>query len=593
MESELPKTQQELCEFIKDAKTTEDFLVAQTVSSNIFFNKSEESIDEMLKERDDFYITAIENVFNNVNFVEAIGKVLEQYKSFQKNFDHTSGVAFFEAFDEIEIKNKKLIFSGFVTSMILTSNVIDNLNERSVGYTAGILQNCISKLKNQFKYKYSQSEISTVISTVFNKKFYSSPSIKINDPEHLFGRQKVASYLVRLAIRLSFRNSRLNNIFKSIERDKLNGKFSSYSIFRIAEMLKKEKDSEKKSIDEISNMLKEEKKTLSFIGPFKKDKNEENVFNIIDITLREFQYPKNFEENLLKTMNDSHTLSEELKNYSKSRFRAFSGNIEEENYEWSNKIYINCSKLLGALGSLNNALDRAWQVDASVKEFVDWTSSIHKILNKYDIEDDWDKISKYLDQETNKVEWKSSFFTPTQMNISDQDYIGVSKKIFLGIVKTILGMINSDGGVLIIGLIEKPEEIVDMDIKNSLLEKNKKYFFNVSEELLKNKLDLDGIKRKIQDLLKAETLTSVDNFNNLWSIQQINIKSSDGLKEIHVYKIEITKSNKLIYSVKPEKDLAESDKINLNKVENIWVSLLKRADARTIYVDPRKHLPSS
>jgi len=149
-------------------------------------------------------------------------------------------------------------------------------------------------------------------------------------------------------------------------------------------------------------------------------------------------------------------------------------------------------------------------------------------------------------------------------------------------------MINSDGGVIIIGIVEKPEEIIDKEIRDSLLNKNGKLFFNVSNELLQNKLDLDGIKRKIQDFLKKETLTSVDTFNNLWNIQQINIKSEDGSKEIYIYKIEVTKSSKPIFSVKLDKEIDEKDKVNIYKSENVWISLLKRADARTIYVDPRR-----
>lgn len=592
MEKGPTETQLEICKLIKNAKNTEDFLVIQAISSNLFSSKTEEDVDAMLRVKDLFYITAVENLFNNTNFVESLGKVLDQYKSFQKNFDPKSGVNFFEAFNDVEIKNKKFIFAGLVASLMLTSSVVDRLGSSDISYIADKIYGLISRLKNNFKYKHSQSEIYGAISSVFNRKFYSTIPEKINNPGHLFRAQKISSYMIRLALRLFFRNSRLNNIFKSVERDKMRGKFGSYSINRIVEIVKKDKDSEKKSIEVLMGIMGDKEKVLSFTSPFKKDKNEENAFNLIDITLREFQYIENFEIDLSNTIKKASSISEELKNYGKDKFRAFSGNVELEDYEWSNKIYINCSKLLGALGSLINAQDKDWQMNASVNEFVDWTSSIHKVLNKYDIEDDWDKISKYLDQETNKVEWKSSFFTPTQISQADLSYGEVSKKVFLGIVKTILGMINSDGGVIIIGLVEKPDEIVDSNVKSLLLEKNKKFFLDISDELSKNKMDLDAVKRKIQDTLKVETLTSVDNFNNLWNIQQLNIKSGDGLREICVYKIEITKSDKPIFSIKSEKVLNEGNKIDLGKNENIWISLLKRADARTIYVDPRKYISS-
>lgn len=78
------KNNNDVCEFLKIAKTAEDFFVIQFIVSNLFYNKNKKDIDSLLKERDNFYINAIENVFNNPNFLEAIRKILEQYKAFQK-----------------------------------------------------------------------------------------------------------------------------------------------------------------------------------------------------------------------------------------------------------------------------------------------------------------------------------------------------------------------------------------------------------------------------------------------------------------------------------------------------------------------------
>ncbi len=594
MEQNFPKNKNEICDFLKTAKTAEEFFIVQILSSNLFQNKSQNDINIMLDERDNFYIIAMENVFNNSNFLEAIGKVLEQYKAFQKNFVHGSSDDFFGTFDEVEIKNKKLIFAALVTSVVFIADVFQNLSHESLIYTSERLQMCIKKIRKNFNYQYSSSEIFTVISGVFNKKFYSRLTIKLEivNKEHCFEKQKISSYLINLVIKLSFKNARLNSLFKAIERDKLNDKFNSFSIFRLSNLIKKQVEDENRSMKELVPMLDGLTSLSIFIEPFKSDKNEENVFNLIGLTLKEFKSKETFEHDLMLTIENASDLIDEIKKYSIKNFKAFSGTITEDSYEWSNKIFINCCKLLGAIGSLSMAVDKKWKIDASVKEFVDWTSSIHKILNKYDIEDDWDKISKYLEQETNKIEWKSSFFTPTQPEKNELDYNETGKKIFYGIIKTILGMINSDGGVLVIGIVEKPEEITDKDVRDSLLDKNGKFFFDVSNELFKSKLDLDGIKRKIQDLLKVETLISVDNFNNLWDIQQISIKSGDGTKEVVIYKIEIIRSDKPIFSVKLERELKDNNRVDIHKSEKVWVSLLKRADARTIYVDPRRHLTS-
>jgi hypothetical protein len=98
------------------------------------------------------------------------------------------------------------------------------------------------------------------------------------------------------------------------------------------------------------------------------------------------------------------------------------------------------------------------------------------------------------------------------------------------------------------------------------------------------KIDLDGVKRKIQEALKKETLISTDQFNNLWNINPIYLKSDAGIEAVTIFKIEVFKSDSSFFSVKSQNDE------DLNQTENLWVSLLKRADARTIRVDPRRSL---
>jgi len=582
----------EICESLKSVSTIEDFVLIQGLICNIFSKKTPEEINLILANKDNFYITAFENVFNNPAFIEAVSKVLEQYKNFQKNYESNSGKTFVDSFNEIEIRNKKLIFVSLITSLMFLSNVLPNLSQRNILYAATRLRISIGRLKDNFNEKSSSPEIFHVISGVFNKKFY--PKIKfpfkIFDLNHLFQRQKISSYLILLAMMRSFRGGCLNSLFESIERSKASGKFSTWTINRLSSFIKEtaeEEDWSKKTLSPlIGNDVLEK-----FVDSFRNDSNEENAFNLIEITLREFKSPKTIKEDIIKTIDTASDIAKDLKNYSAKKFKAFSGNITEDNNEWSNKIFINCCKLLGAVGALSSAMDAAWQIDAYIREFADWTSSIHKILNKYDIEDDWGRVSKYLNQETNKVEWKGTFFTPINIDKNDPQYNKISASIFHGIIKTLLGMLNSDGGVILVGVVEKPEDIINKEIKEKLIEKNNKFFLDIAEELSSNKIDLDGIKRKIQDSLKNETLISIDNFNNLWEIQAINIKSRENNKSISIYLIEVLRSEKVMFSVKSEAESDNSD-IKTIKSEIIWVSLLKRADARTIRVDPRGYLTS-
>jgi len=592
MYKEYPKKEDAICEFLRIAKTAKDFYITQGLISDLFYKADPKRINELLSIENNFYIRAFENVINNQNFLEVLKKVLEQFKAFKKNYKEDSPKTFFDSFDELEIENKKILFAALVTSVSFLSNALPNLEDKNIAYAVRKLQSSIKKIRDIFNFQYLSSEINDVLSGVFDRKFYSKIKmpVEIKNLDYVQKQQKISNYLISLSIRLSFRNARLNSLFKSIGKDILNSKFSSWSIYSISSFIRNERNREQKSIEELNYLYGNNNFLDGFIKNFKNNENEENAFNLIELTTEEFESEETREEDLIKTIKDTNMILEKIMDYGIRKFKAFSDEITIVDYEWSNKIFINCCKLFGALNGISKAIDKnkKWATGACVKEFADWALSIHKILNKYDIEDDWDRISKYLNQETNRVEWKSTFFTPTQISRENKQYQAVSKEIFHGLIRTLLGMINSEGGIIIIGFIEKPQEIVRDDIKRDLVEKLGKVFFDISKELSENKMNLDVIKRKMQDSLKEETLVTAETFNNLWDIQPISIKTEDGNKEVIIYKIDVTKSNKMIFSTatKSRGDIVT----NINKFENIWISLLKRADARTIYVDPRKYL---
>jgi len=591
MSVECPKGIEEIYEFTKKAETLEDFVIIQAAIANFFNGKNKEELEELINSKDNFYIDFFDEILNKKNFLEALDKVLKQLKFFSKNYSSVKkpGKTFMQLFNEVDIKNKKIIFIHLITSLFFISALLSSFKKPTVDYVAKRIRATIKRIKNTLNYKYSSSEISTVFLSVFNKNFYPKIPIpfKVESLDHLFKQQKISSYLISLAIKLSFRNSLLNANFKSIEKHRLEKTFGYSLLYSLNNFIKSERAFEKNSTEQLKSLLGDIDQLKNFIKSLN-EKNEENAFNLIEMTVKRFKLVKNHENDIAEIMNNVNDDIEEIQNYGIQNFKAFCGTITEENYEWSNKIYINCCKLLGAINGLSKAIDNKWKINALTNEYVDWTFSIHKILNKSDIEDDWEKISKYLEQETNKVEWKSTFLTPTKKIENKTEHELVSKKIFYGIVKTMIGMMNTDGGVIIIGLAEKPEYITDEDIKKKLLEKRGKNFIDISKEFSIYNTDLDGIKRKLQDSLKKETLMSVDNFNNLWEIQPINIKSMDGKKEIIVYKIEIKKSEKQILSANTQTEQSEEN-TKINETDNIWISLLKRADARTIRVDPRKY----
>ena len=582
--------EEEISALIEKACTYNDFFIIRCLISNFFSKKPLTEITELINKKTNFYIHTFESILKNEKFLEALGKIAEQFQNFKKNYE---GDNFFEDFKEVEMENKKLVFSALIASTSLLSNVFPVLSRESIIYSTNKLQIPPNRLKEYFGDRYTLSQIYHALSSVFSVEYpkWQFP-IKISNREHFFKQEKISRGLSYLILSLTFRGARLSALFQSIVRDKVRGRFSSKSIYRIANFINGEKRGTEFMIQKLGRLYGENTFIRSFIENYFINRNEKNAFELVNLTVQEFNNKQEPDGDMLRTIDRAEEIKKEVATYGSQNFKAFSGAITEgSDIEWSNKILINCNKLLGALSGISKALDEKWKIDVLVNEFSYWIDAVHMILNKYDIEDDWVKIAKYLSQETNRIEWKSSFAIPTALSKENKSYSLVSKKILYDIVKTLLAMINTEGGVILVGLVEKPEEIIEEETRKNLLEKNKKTFFDISFEFSQSQIDVDGIKRRIQDLLRNEALISIESFNNLWNIEPVIIKDLHGNRQITIYKIEVSKSDKLIFSSKVENE-SEGAQTSLNKSENIWISLLKRADARTIRVDPRRYLTS-
>ena len=316
-------------------------------------------------------------------------------------------------------------------------------------------------------------------------------------------------------------------IFKTKDRNQTEGRVSLRAIDDIARFIFEQDKSEKQESDRLQAIYGSPDQIQLFFADFE-DVNDANSFNLIKLTLNKFEeflskeselYKKRLKveveqiiqghrqlqkDALLKMVTNAKEVQASLCVYGKKHFKAFSGTVTEDDSEWSNKIFITCYKFIGTLIGISDAFDENWKFTVASKEAFEWVTNLHKILNKHDIDDDWEKITKYLNQETNKVEWKSTFFTPSTVEKNSEKFAELSKKLFYGIAKTILAMINTEGGVILVGLVENPEQIVVDHIRKNILRKKSRSFFDVSQELEENAMDLDGIKRKMQDVLKRE-----------------------------------------------------------------------------------------
>lgn len=352
---------------------------------------------------------------------------------------------------------------------------------------------------------------------------------------------------------------------------------------------KDKKFSLSKGLDEINKVAKQELFFRSlvptdklvhfdlFINNFDYKRNELNTLYIIEKMTSGFKYQKekNFFEMIDEKINNSETIKKDINNFIPQKLSAYVGTIKQDDDEWSNKIYLISIKTLSVLEAIKNAKDKFWARNVFIYEFYHWVSDIHLVLNKYDIEDDWEKIRDLVVQENSRVEWKSSFFTSTETKFIDEKKEKEMKKIiFSKIIKAMLGMINTDGGVILVGVVENPQKIVREDIRENLIKKNKIFFLDINYELIKKNKTVDDLKREIQDGLFNETAQTAEKFNDLWSISPIEIK--ENYKIATIFKIEVVPSKSLIFGLKKED-------------ATTWINLTKRADGRTIQVDPRQY----
>ncbi|MEK7174663.1 MAG: hypothetical protein AAB759_03325 [Patescibacteria group bacterium] len=604
----VPDAAEEICKLAETASNIEEFLNVQCKISDLFTSTTPARIQELVN-KNNYHIDVFQSTFNNKNFLLAFQRVVEQYRAFKINYnDQAGGLHFWDDFKKVEVRNKKLLYIALGTSTAFLVNIFPHLPSANIGHTARVLKSALRSIKVNFNDQYSSAEIYDIFSRVFDKDFYTQARLNVADFSHYSRQQQISSILISFTIEKVFRSTRLCSIFKSIEKSISSRKSATLAVNIIAKFIFSQLETEKWKLDKLKTLEVEGGRLEVFFTNCESE-NERHSFKLIQLTLAEFINICSKEKNiyreankigqeqvaanlrqlrssaLVKTIATANEIRKLLHDYGKNSFKAFSNKIIENDIGWSNKIFINCYRFVGVLSAVSDAVDEKWKFNVASKEIFDWVHGIHGILNKYDIDDDWDRITKYINQETNKIEWKSTFFTPIGIKTNAEEYNAVSKKLIYGIIKTILAMLNTEGGVIIIGLVENPDQIVEEGISTNILRKKNKSFFDVSYELRKNGLDLDGLKRRVQDLIKKETMLSVDKFNNLWTIESLKIKSDDGGGESVIFKIEVSKSSHPIFSVK-----VDNEEDSLLRTENIWISLLKRADGRTIRVDPRGDL---
>lgn len=292
--------------------------------------------------------------------------------------------------------------------------------------------------------------------------------------------------------------------------------------------------------------------------------NEIILFRALQIISSSFHIG-NFSENLLKKIAEAEHNLEILNKFAHSRLQAYSAKKEGE-YEWANKVYLNTVKLLAVYAAIHPANDIKWKISVAVRELHCWILEAHEIINRWYLSDDWMMLTPFinLDLENKEVEWKGSFYVP----LAGDSLFKKDKRLVETIADTILAMLNSEGGTIVIGLVEKPKD-VSKNLKKYMRQRSRFTFFDLSQEFDALKISFDDVKRDLQQDIANLSGSTTGQFDDLWSIKPLNILCHDS--RILLAIIEVIKMNEPFISKKDSR-----------------IFIKKRIQGSNVEVDPRE-----
>lgn len=557
--SQISEKLEAIVESINTLETKSDFSQAMFSIANLFHGAKKEDVDNILSKNSHF--NPLYYVFANKHFNKAALGLLKR--------------------DGRELEEeKKIVNSGLRLSTFVLAYVFPHISVNSIIY----LRDELNKHIGRVKYIQGTNGLtctgndvcSVFLETIFNfdnehqEKYSGYISFDVYREKFTTSRALIAAMLFML-----HQEAALGKAFKEFtyQQKSLGAKFhlpvGLNSLNTQCGMLESLAGNVPiNSTDDFNR----------FVDAFNISRNIKIASHIIKMATDGFERQESPQgiDSIKQKISNAQNVKKDLDIFARKNFRAYSGNLSGRETEWSNKIYLITRKTLSSLEALDGARDSRWLVDVFYHEYYQWAHEIHKVVNKHDIEDDWEKIKDLTSQEDSRVEWKSTFYTPTeQLFFNEVIEKEKGKEILRKVVEAMLGMMNSEGGTVLVGLVENPQAIVREDIKKNTVSKGGLTFFDVRYELDKRNKSVDDVKREIQDILYSKTLYTAEKFNNIWNIEQVEIKSEGS--SAMVYKISVAKSEKFVYDVKKEND-------------SLWIGLTKRADGRTIFVDPRDSL---
>lgn len=286
------------------------------------------------------------------------------------------------------------------------------------------------------------------------------------------------------------------------------------------------------------------------------DKNLIIAEKIIEIICKDFVYIDGertinyFDNQVWEKLQKTISMVTETEKIGKDLLSAFKNGSVIEQWEWSNKIYINTFKLLWIFRWVYKVTDRNYSLWVAKWAIKWWIKDLHEVIyshyHEIELNDDWETISSIIQQENKMNEWKEVFLLPNW-------------KIDEKIPETILAMMNSEGGYILIG---KPDKKNVADTPFQKIQRNGYVFVNAKKQLDEMSKNLDFIKRNIQDCLHKETKKNIHDLDDLWKLSELTIFDDTGNEEIQLFLIEVVKGTNIIPSVKNENWMTVKRRVN-------------------------------
>lgn len=555
---------------VESANTSEAFFES-TCRLSALLEKLDNSSAQFLFSKTNLYVLLLNAVFRNTKFQEEVIRI-----SLEKNIKDR------EKADALNLESKRLINAAISLAFFSIAFNIEHLTRANIMFLRSQLT---SMIKHIIKFSNEELLLSKICfkleQVIWNSKFQHKGVFPVSlDSSILFSNLKTGRAVAGISFLSLTIISELGSQFKTSvaqldEEDSSLTKIFN-SIYSLIHKIEEGVNGYYGSVP-IERLTKVEDFFDFFIF-----NNERNLLFFIRLICGGFKYQKDkvFYQILLAKIEASRELKEEITRFAHEHLTAFKEELGEVRYEWSNKIYLISQKTLSVLTDIHDSKDDRWKVSVGIFELTEWIKDVHAVLNKYFLEDEWNLIAEYMEKETSEIEWKSSFFTPLEQKVTTVEVESlISKKLFEKIGKTILGMLNTNGGVVIVGLVEKPESVVRDDLSKNFISRNGKVFFDVINELKTKSKTLDSVRLQIFDYLCNTTDNTPEKFNNLVHLDPILLRSTDAL--VNVVKISVKKNEKMFFNVKKESN------------NTVWISLTKRAEGQTIDVDIRSYLPTS